>query len=71
MEIRTGIKGGTKHIPYPDVLLVWNCIVFGSCLKISFPETTERPAYFVGFANNVGDSLIFHNFEKWFGQILT
>jgi hypothetical protein len=24
-----------------------------------FPETTERPAYFVGFADNVGDSLTF------------
>jgi hypothetical protein len=24
-----------------------------------FPETTESPGYFVGFADNVGDSLIF------------
>jgi hypothetical protein len=24
-----------------------------------FPETTERPGYFVGFADNVGDVLIF------------
>jgi hypothetical protein len=24
-----------------------------------FPETTERPEYFVGFADNVGDALTF------------
>jgi hypothetical protein len=24
-----------------------------------FPETTERPGYFVGFADNVGDTLTF------------
>jgi hypothetical protein len=24
-----------------------------------FPETTERPGYFVGFADNVGDALTF------------
>jgi hypothetical protein len=28
-------------------------------LVSSFPETTERPAYFVGFADNVGDALTF------------
>jgi hypothetical protein len=30
-------RGGenTRHIPYPDVLLVWTCTVFGSSLKIS------------------------------------
>jgi hypothetical protein len=27
--------------------------------KFSFPETTERPGYFVGFANNVGYALTF------------
>jgi hypothetical protein len=24
-----------------------------------FPETTERPQYFVGFADNVGESMTF------------
>ena len=24
-----------------------------------FPETTERPGYFVGFADNIGDALTF------------
>jgi outer membrane protease len=27
--------------------------------KFEFPETTERPGYFVGFADNVGDALTF------------
>jgi hypothetical protein len=27
--------------------------------KFQFPETTERPGYFVGFADNVGDALTF------------
>jgi hypothetical protein len=29
-----------------------------------FPETTERPAYFVGFADNVGDALTFKILEN-------
>jgi hypothetical protein len=28
-------------------------------LKFQLPETTERPGYFVGFADNVGDALTF------------
>jgi hypothetical protein len=27
--------------------------------KLQFPETTSRPGYFVGFADNVGDALTF------------
>jgi hypothetical protein len=27
--------------------------------KFCFPETTERPGYFVGFADNEGDALTF------------
>jgi hypothetical protein len=27
--------------------------------KFQYPETTERPGYFVGFADNVGDVLTF------------
>jgi hypothetical protein len=26
---------------------------------IQFPESTERPGYFVGFADNIGDALTF------------
>jgi hypothetical protein len=27
--------------------------------KVKYPETTERPGYFVGFADNVRDALTF------------
>jgi hypothetical protein len=27
--------------------------------KFQYPETTERPGYFIGFADNVGDALTF------------
>jgi hypothetical protein len=27
--------------------------------KFQYPETTERPGYFLGFADNVGDELTF------------
>jgi hypothetical protein len=30
-----------------------------SVSKFRFPEITERPGYFVGFADNVGDGLTF------------
>jgi hypothetical protein len=29
-----------------------------------FPETTEIPGYFLGFADNVGDALAFNFFKK-------
>jgi hypothetical protein len=32
--------------------------------KLQFSESTERPGYFVGFADNVGDSLIFKILEN-------
>jgi hypothetical protein len=41
-------EGDTRHISYPDLYPV-----------SKFPETTKRPGYFVGFADNVGDALIF------------
>jgi hypothetical protein len=32
--------------------------------KFRFPETTERPGYFIGFADNVGDALTFKILKK-------
>jgi hypothetical protein len=32
--------------------------------KFQSPETTERPGYFIGFADNVGDALRFKIFKK-------
>jgi hypothetical protein len=62
-------EGGViRHIPYPDVLLVWTCTVFGSSLKISISRTTEWPGYFVVFADNVGDALKFKILKMTWSQ---
>jgi hypothetical protein len=34
-----------------------------------FPETTERPGYFVGFADNVGDALAFKILKNDLGTV--
>jgi hypothetical protein len=36
--------------------------------KFQFPESTERPGYFVGFADNVGDTL---TFKIWKNDLVT
>jgi hypothetical protein len=36
--------------------------------KFQLPETTERPGYFVGFADNVGDALTFKILKKTWSQ---
>jgi hypothetical protein len=36
--------------------------------KFHFPETTERPVYFVGFADNVGDALTFNILKMTWSQ---
>jgi hypothetical protein len=35
-----------------------------------FPETTERPGYFVGFVDNVGDALTFKILKNDFDTFL-
>jgi hypothetical protein len=39
--------------------------------KFQYPETTERPGYFVGFADNVGDALTFKILKNSFGHSFT
>jgi hypothetical protein len=57
---RTGIKGGTPDISH-ILLLDWfePVRLFDPVSKFQRSETTERPEYFVGFAENLGDALIF------------
>jgi hypothetical protein len=52
-------EGDTRHIPYPYVYWFELVLYLDPVSKFQFPEATERPGYFVGFANNVGDSLTF------------
>jgi hypothetical protein len=38
--------------------------------KFRFPETTERPGYFVGFADDVGDLLTFKILKDYLVTVL-
>jgi hypothetical protein len=53
-------KGGTTDISH-IVMSYWfeSVLYLGPVSEFRFPETTERPGYFVGFADNVGDALTF------------
>jgi hypothetical protein len=57
---RTGINGGRQE---PDISHILIFYWFEPVLYLdpvsNFPETTERPGYFVGFADNVGDALTY------------
>jgi hypothetical protein len=53
---RTGIKGGgTRHM----LMFYWfePVLYLDPVSKFQYPETTERPGYFTGFSDNVGDAL--------------
>jgi hypothetical protein len=52
--------GDTRHIPYPDVYWFEPVLYLDPVSKFQFPETTERPRYFVGFAGNVVDASKFN-----------
>jgi hypothetical protein len=51
--------GDTRHISYPDVYWFEPVLYLDPVSKFQYPEITERPRYFVEFANNVGDALTF------------
>jgi hypothetical protein len=66
---RTGIKGGT-----PDISRILMFYWFEPVLYLDpvskFPETTERPGYFVGFADNVRDALTFKILKNYLVTVL-
>jgi hypothetical protein len=51
-------QGGTPDISH-TLMFYWFEPVLYLDLVSKFTETTERPGYFIGFADNVGDALIF------------
>jgi hypothetical protein len=55
---RTGIKGGTPDISHILMFYWFEPVLYLDPVS-KFPETTEMPEYFVGFADDVGDSLTF------------
>jgi hypothetical protein len=60
-NIKTGIKGKERGTPEISHILMfyWFEPVMYLDPVSKFPETTERPGYFVGFADDVGDVLTF------------
>jgi hypothetical protein len=60
-------RGGTPDISH-ILMFYW----FESVLYLDpvskFPETTERPGYSLGFADNVGDALTFKILKKTWSQ---
>jgi hypothetical protein len=57
---RTGIKGGIPDISHILMFYWFEPVLYlDPVSKFPFPETTERPGYFVGFTDNVGDTLTF------------
>jgi hypothetical protein len=56
---RIGIKGGRTPEISHILMFYWFEPVLYLDPVSKFPETTERPGYFVVFADNVGDALIF------------
>jgi hypothetical protein len=54
------VSRGERTTDIPHILMFyWFEPVLYLDLVSKFPETTERPGYFVGFAYNVGDALTF------------
>jgi hypothetical protein len=68
-KTRTGIKGGGKpdisRIPHPIshiLMFYWfePVLYLDPVSRFQYTDTTERPGYFVRFADNVGDALTFN-----------
>jgi hypothetical protein len=53
-------RGGTPDISH-ILMFYWfePLLYLDPVSKFQYPETTERPGYFVGFADTVGDALTF------------
>jgi hypothetical protein len=53
-------EGGTPDISHILMFYCFESVLYlDPVSKFRFPETTERPGYFVGFADNLGDALTF------------
>jgi hypothetical protein len=51
-------RGGTPDISHILMFYWFEPVLYLDSVS-KFPETTERPGYFVGFTDNVGDALTF------------
>jgi hypothetical protein len=66
---RIGIKGGTPDISHTLMFYWFEPVLYlDPVSKFRFPETTERPGYFVGFTDNVRGELSLLCIEIWLDQ---
>jgi hypothetical protein len=63
-------QGGTNRTPdiSHNLMFYWFAPVLYLDLFSKFLESTERPGYFVGFADNVGDALTFKIWKMTWSQ---
>jgi hypothetical protein len=61
-------SGGTKYFPYCYIYWFEPDLYLDPIAK--FPETTENPGFFVGFADNVAEALIFKILENDLSTVL-
>jgi hypothetical protein len=60
MQMYQGRKKGTPDISHILMFYLFEPVVYlDSVSKFQLPETTEKPGYFLGFADNVRDALTF------------
>jgi hypothetical protein len=62
-------QGGTPDISHILMFYWFEPVLYLDPVS-KFPETTERPGYFVGFADNVGDTLTFKILKKDLSTVL-
>jgi hypothetical protein len=62
--------GDTRHIPHRDVYWFEPVLYLDPVSKFLFAETTERPGYFVGFADDVGDALTFKILKNYLVTVI-
>jgi hypothetical protein len=68
-KILKQVPGGTPDISHILMFYWFEPVLYLDPVS-KFPETTERPGYFVGFADNVGDSLTFKILKNYLITVL-
>ena len=62
--------GGTPDISHLLMFYWFEPVLYLDPVS-KFPETTEKPGYFVGFADNVGDAMTFKILKNDLNTVLT
>jgi hypothetical protein len=70
-KFQSRYQGGTQDIFFILMFYWFEPVLYlDPVSKFQFPETTERPAYLVGFVDNVGDALTFKIMKNYLVTVL-